>query len=758
MALLLYINGQLADLEPGQQIARTLQVNDLNSLDSRQASYTNKFKLPKTSTNIKIMAFLTVTGNNSNIPYQKNECSLYSDSGECFVYKGWAVITDAGNDFEAVIYDGIIDFYKAIENKSLSELTLDGLTHTKSIQVVKDSWQNDYNYRYILADYNGKTGNTADKQVNIDYLVPSVKVSYLWDSIFRQYGNGGFGTGYTGSIFETEDFLNLWMTFPKGITSAQSTTDIFVSSNYIFQQAVIPWPNYPRKNKYYAKFQSFETSQLEQTPQNIHYTVSEAGRYILEISGNIQGRHLNFLPNEWPNYNANDPDGWVWQGGSSPVPSCIYLVKNAQGGSPLQAQPGDIITGAVNYNANFEKTMFLDLEALESFAIVIGPAYSSDTKTYTINGENSNFSLKLTKINQTSVRFDDALIDFSIRDFLTEVVQRFGLTMFKDKYSNTYNFLTLQEHLQTEYIEDWSDKFISKTKENYIIGSYAQRNWFRYNYNDKEASHYDHYIDIANINLPDSKDIIKSKIYAPEKPLNRSTYLTGTSNIYKLWDKEPVENPAEGEDPFTYKALDKRFYFLRAEPKYDTIQLMSDELGDDGISEPLTYYREVYRRLNFKDIIRKYYKPQLRILDKAVMVSAELWLTEADMAAFDFKKLYYIEQLSAYFLVNKIINYIPGKPAKCELIKVDYGSRQEVVPNAVINNITLQDSNKAVVEFEVNAELPATLQISPNNAFWYNMMLNPQSPHVTYPLAAGTYYFRLICGSQLSNVVSITIP
>src|SRR5690606_24210545 len=137
------------------------QVNDLNSLDDRQASYTNKFKLPKTSTNLKIMQFLTLPGNRSGIPYQKNECSLYSDSGECFVHKGWAVITDGGDTFEAVIYDGVIDLYKAIENKNLSYLTLDEADHEKTVANVAGAMYSPAAgyppYTYIMADYNGKT-------------------------------------------------------------------------------------------------------------------------------------------------------------------------------------------------------------------------------------------------------------------------------------------------------------------------------------------------------------------------------------------------------------------------------------------------------------------------------------------------------------------------------------------------------------------------------------------------------------------------
>jgi len=168
LPLLLYINGKQADLDPSQAIAQTKQVNDLNSIQDRQANYTNKFKLPKTANNLRIMNFLTAKGNTSAVPYTKNECSLYSDNGQCFIYKGRAVVTDGGDYFDVVVYDGIIDLYKAIENKNLSQLSLTGLNHTKSVAAVISSWQPTSPYRYILADYNSNIGNLETKEVNVD--------------------------------------------------------------------------------------------------------------------------------------------------------------------------------------------------------------------------------------------------------------------------------------------------------------------------------------------------------------------------------------------------------------------------------------------------------------------------------------------------------------------------------------------------------------------------------------------------------------
>jgi hypothetical protein len=71
-------------------------------------------------------------------------------------------------------------------------------------------------YKYILADYNGQatytstSGGTSATTINVDYLVPSVKVSYLWDNLFSTYG-----FTYSGSIFSSPDFTNLYLTFQK---------------------------------------------------------------------------------------------------------------------------------------------------------------------------------------------------------------------------------------------------------------------------------------------------------------------------------------------------------------------------------------------------------------------------------------------------------------------------------------------------------------------------------------------------------------
>lgn len=615
------------DLEKNTVIAQTKYVNDINSISSRQSNYTNRFTIPKTASNIRAMDYLSLPGNTSEVPYKKNECSLYSDTGECFIYKGWANIEDNGDAYEAYVYDGIIDFFKAIENKNLSDLGLEEVNHEKTIDAVKNTWNNNLPYTYIVADYNGYTYVEDISSLNVDYLIPSISVSWLWNKIFETFGAGGLGVGYKGAVFFTEAFKNLWMTYPKGMSSADSEVEAY-------EGEIVNASN--QGNRSYLVFNAPDPHPLITSNDGVHFTFAQSGYYRVEISGSTD--------NQLGEQNRK-----------------MFFGRNENGQSAEGANPAYYILNPVPPQVNeYAAAWTINVEQYESICVV--------TDNY-LGGASGN--LRIYKLNNTEFDFSTVFSDFSIKDFVNEVLHRFGLTMFKEKYSSVNEFLTLQETLQTANIVDYSNIFNKKLSEKYTYGNYAQRNWFRYNYNDKEGDYKDASIDIDNANLPDSKDVIKSKIYSPEVlpvPL-----LNEPANVYKLWEKEVKENPDEGENPIKYKPLDKRYYFMRRELKNTTVALASPQLGQAGISNK--YYRESFFRLSFKDIVQNYYGPLQQVLNKSIVVEVELYLKETDIANFDFRKLYYISQLSSYFIMNKINNYMPGKMTKCEMVRVLYSQQ-----------------------------------------------------------------------------------
>lgn len=651
MALVLYINGELTDLDSEQAIAQTRQVNDLNSLDNRQASYTNKFRLPKTANNIRIMNFLTLSGNDSNIPYQKNECSLYGESGECFIYKGWAIITDGGANYEAVVYDGIIDLYKAIENKTIADLNLANYNHDKSVAAVLNSWKGATPYIYLLGDYNGNTGDTANNKVNIDYVVPAIRAEYLWQQIFFN-----FDFNWQGSIFNNPDFKNLFITFPKGVDTVTNSTILYESKNYIFKSTLNSYDigtgnEFPKLNKYFAHFTntSIYEGGISHT-NNIQLKVPETGSYIIEVSGLLNTKYLPKLASEGFDTNAD-----------------VYLALNATGIDALQtSQYGPLLASNQQSKHEFITKRSLQLNAHDTLSIVVAPTQNKANTTFVMPPDNQFLTVKLTKVELASIDFNTAFTDFTLRDFIKEIMHRFGLTMYKDRTTDTYTFLTLKELLEDSGIIDWSERFCKKLSENYIYGNYAQRNWFRYKYNDKEASHHDGFIDVSNQNLEESKNILTSALHAPEK--TRINYLGKIGNVYKLWEKEITEATESHPEKVDYKPLEKRYYFIKALQQAGPITVYSDATQE--ISSTDHYYRETHEGLPFTDVLQNYYGCLKKLLDRSKIITAELLLNENDIINLDLKKRYYIEQLGGNFIINKIINYIPCKPVKCEMIQV----------------------------------------------------------------------------------------
>jgi len=753
LALLLYINGQLADLDAGTVIAQTRQVNDLNSLDNRQAGYTNKFSLPKTANNLRIMQFLTLVGNASAVPYQKNECSLYSASGECFVYKGWAVVTDGGSNYDVAVYDGIIDLYKAIENQTLDSVGLQELTHNKSVQGVRASWLNNLPYRYIIADYNGNNIpiTATNNRINIDYLVPSVSVAWLWKKVFEKYNNN---VQPTGSIFNSPDFKQLYMTFPKGqVRSDTNDVSLFKCEDYHFIQS--NGNNWRIRKIYYCKFITTQqyASQWLANNGGIHIKVLAAASYKLKIKGKLYGHR--------------DANAGIHKD------SFIKIGKNCDNLQAYQVTANNIIdvfgaTPYLIYGEDFEFTSNpFQLNAYDSICAIIG-GQGTDSYELNENWPGDDLTIELVRVDPDNVDFSTVLTDFAIKDFLNEVVHRFGLTLYKDKYSNNYRFLTLQEQLQGADVVNWSSKFSSKTQENYIYGTYAQNNWFKYAYNDKESTHNDGALSISNVNLPDARDVIKSKIYSPERV--PSLYLGENSNVYKLWEKEVVEDPQPNEPTVTYKPLDKRYYFLKTQQVSGTVNVTSALLGD--LSNPTnTYYRETYSGLDFKSILERFYSPLSAILNNAVIITAQLWLTDVDIANLDFKKLYYIEQLANYYILNKVNNYIPGKITTCELVQVAYSTPPQVSAPAVFTIINIQRTGglRAILSFtRTIQDYPCVIEHSLNGISWTSYSganENLNSPYTTTQLSRGTNYFRISSYDytnntviNYSNSVSITIP
>jgi hypothetical protein len=617
----LIINGNQIELDPSVTIARTLQANDIGSPETREANYTNTFNIPRTSNNVKTFKMLGIIGNNSNIPYQKNEAYLYDDTGFCLVYKGWAVINETSNTFKCNIFDGIIDFYKAIENKTLADLNLTALAHEKTPAEVISTQDLSKPYVYVLADYNGKV--KTGSHINSDYLVPSVKVPWLWEKIEAF-------TGYqlNGSFKTNPDFTNLLLTYPKAVPPLIGAT--LVSSSTIEpDRTLIVAGDVPEM---YVNFNNTGTT-IDTTALTLELDDNN-NQTILKAVRNIQLR-VTFVLN--PNF-AYDRDG-----------EAIDTYATFNGSTFLCRPPSKTVTNFYTLSAGQELDFRLLLFNNQGFF------YPDITVTDFFT------SCQINELTN-AVLFEEEFAGMSIKQFVSEILWRFNLTMFKDPFFPSYTLKQLNE-IVNGFALPYSDKFVSLESESYIVGDYGQRSWLRHRYDDENSFYNDGYFDVNNTNLPEAKTIIKSATYSPE--FNSSNALGFSTNVYKFWNKEVKDSGEVG-----YKPVSNRFYFLKSQPiVLSGTTIKSEVLGDN--THITNARRESFTNLKFSEIADYYYSEMQQLLNQSKMMNVLLRLTEIDIVSINLSMPVHIEQLGGSFLINKIENFIPNQLTKVELIKLN---------------------------------------------------------------------------------------
>src|SRR6185436_2659083 len=104
----------------------------------------------------------------------------------------------------------------------------------------------------------------------------------------------------------------------------------------------------------------------------------------------------------------------------------------------------------------FDVDLDFTLDMADSLCVIIQPASDNPNNNFNILNSSVIELVELTYLDAAIVDFSEAFTDFSAVIFLREVINRFGLTIFKDKFTQNYRFLTLQEMLQNPQVYDWS--------------------------------------------------------------------------------------------------------------------------------------------------------------------------------------------------------------------------------------------------------------------------------------------------------------
>lgn len=639
----LIVNGEALELDHNTNIKQTKRIGDIFDIAKVNASYTNSFSVPKTPNNTRIFQGLGLVGSSSQIPYQKVPASL-KDSGFDLIHNGWLDVKGTGDVYKLNIIDGIIDFFKEIENVNIGDLDLSEINHTKTLDTVLNSFFNNGDYKYIIGDYNGK--NIFENLINIDYQVPSARYKYLLEKIFTH-----FGWTWSGSIFSNEDYLNDWVTFPK--SPFEENTEPVVIATMNKGQFVDSNPISVGSSNTTWKFEnvtSWDNSNLDEGTllDNWKYVAPENNSYLI----NVKSKGF-FLRKVWnPILGIN--------GSYQTLPTAFYIIvkKNGQQiGQPL-----------IVFNAND------DYQTTYDGYLQSGDIIDFEFRAYTVGtGSNPQIPISLNiqfaevNISRTpnpEVSFSDEFKDFRVTEFFSDFLRRYGLTVIPNNDNRILSFYTLDERLDVSNGIDWTSKFVRRTNEIYLYGSYAQRNLYKQKYNGANERFNDGILEIDNKNLQNEKTLFTSPFYSRTNDI--SSFLDN-SFVYPIWTREPKESET-GEIEIAYKGLTGRFYIIK-DKIYPGLYFFISEISGD--SHPASNFPILDgKNTHYADLIPEYYQKYSQLLNNCKVHEFEVALSLLDILNLDFTKPVYFEQEASYYLINKV-DYESGKTSKLEAIKIN---------------------------------------------------------------------------------------
>ena len=633
--------GRFLDIKETEKVTYTIQVQDLADVSSVASSVTTSFKLPKTKNNYEALKSLSLPSDTSNLPYLKNVCKLYN-FGTTLIDNGWLKINNSDEEsFNVNIENGIIDFFKAIEGKTIgNDLDLTDTNHNKDLITVINSFERN-DYTYIIADYNGL--NTYLKggvnYINVDYLVPSLNSKYIWDKIFNS-----IGYTYSGSVFNSELFTNLWVTYPKAPPTKSDDEQL-------------PDP--------VLRLSTNKTGNIEFV-EDITYDIIE---FNLE---NVTTNDNDFLNNKLivkhtGTYNLKS----IIDGYADYVVTDNYGDENGSEKSFLL--PALRINGVIKLFSNDDTLNLKQGDIVEFLCTWYGLSGSYIVRIREIVFNSYDF--KLYQISQQVVDFGSEFLDVSLSEFIKEIMMRFALTPFIDVESKHIKFLTLSERINTNNVKDWTDKFVKRTDENYIYKDYAQRNWLKHKYNDENATFNNGFLSVSNQTLQPQKDLYSSKFYSFNNEITSFYDSDFTNNSFPIWDREIKETINNDTTPPTktydvnYKGLSNRFYFIRRKILPKTINIGSQLLRIEETANDVAIVDT--KNLSYSDAVNNY-KDFVKVLNDTRIHEIELFLNINDLLDLDLESLYYFSQENQYYILNRITIDLTNNINKGEFIRVKY--------------------------------------------------------------------------------------
>jgi hypothetical protein len=255
-------------------------------------------------------------------------------------------------------------------------------------------------------------------------------------------------------------------------------------------------------------------------------------------------------------------------------------------------------------------------------------------------------------------------------DFIKMVCNLFGLIPEVDAKNGVIFFWSLSLlYDNIPEARDWS-KYLSEREDEteFKFGEYAQNNYLRYKESDDVVK--DTGLGILQVNdetLPASKDVVNVPLSTTDEVIVLSDVSVSRINFNEYDPKEVDYTEQDSIDPrLVY--VDYVAEQLTSPVYQKTFGIRTLKVG--GVSyDSVTPKKATSIELSFSSLISNY-EPLARMLNRTNLRRCKFNLPAYEVAGLKHYIPIYLSQYKAYFYVNKINNYVPGKLCTIDLIKL----------------------------------------------------------------------------------------
>lgn len=656
------IDGEVWSLDlPLDAPAMNYQINNLAELKDRNASYSQRISLPRTTHNEQAFQFSFVVGSGSCVPYMKFPCQLF--------YEG-ALISPAG----AVL--NIVDVSDTSIGVQILGATVD-LFDTLNNTDAKDPGDG----MFLLKWYTDTMGQTER------YLSGpgEVKVLYFWlyATLQKNPNFPPFAMEAIRQVRELDKFyphlnwydLVTWI-FDRAGYSLETNVDP-VDRAEMFLPCTYPVladnPKAPRASGI-GWIRDFTVG----TPAGVIWKGSPG----VTLRDPVAGR-LNIGPQSgtfsWMTlWDTTITFRFSW--------SNISAIQNSSVAVKVTHYKNDgtsavVLTRSWSTGSSGSASVDIQMEAGEhilvsgTLAVITNPVSSFDMRfpvsitappvPETSPGDKPQPGLTYDLLASTGFK--------SLGDIVKAFVQLFGLTVDVNPVTKVARAYSIQEfyNRRSSSGKNWSDKLIKgkDTKLTFQLSSYAQSNEMKLEDN-KDNNVTDSYkFSIPDVNLQPTKLLFQIGFLAG---LNQSLYDAGNTNKihtlanYPIWtiNRGRTENGEVTETTWEYNVLSKPMVV-----HIDKSDYMRPVVRVGYTRTQVRLYTAYFKNLNY--YVPKYYDKLINnILKRPKILQVQILLDSLDIQSLDLFNPIWLEEHGFWFYVSKINNFQAGKIPKVDLIRM----------------------------------------------------------------------------------------